>query len=275
MTVSLITVPAAVPPLTVYNTVNVPEAPAATLTAVQGLAGNPAQLHPAGGVIEKKVVFAGVVSLKVPFAIAEEPVFVTTCVYVIGLPAWTGFGDATLVTKRFGPEVPTIVVAVAVLFARFGSTTDEPTLAVPVITVPFGVPLATFTTNVKLAEIKPAMFALVHTRALEPARQLHPAGAVKEENVVLLGYGNTNVALSAALGPLLVTTTVYVMFPLAATGFGEAAAVTARSALEPTAAVSVAVSLRRLASPPPETVAIFVIVAGAACETSAVNAIEG
>jgi hypothetical protein len=60
--------------------VNVPEAPAATVAAVQGLAGKPAHVHPAGGVMETKVVFAGVASVKVPFVIAEEPVLVTTCV---------------------------------------------------------------------------------------------------------------------------------------------------------------------------------------------------
>jgi len=61
-------------------TVNVPEAPAATLAAVQGLAGKLVHTHPAGGVMDTKVVFAGVASVKVPFAIAEEPVLVTTCV---------------------------------------------------------------------------------------------------------------------------------------------------------------------------------------------------
>jgi len=80
VTVSVITVPAAVPALTLYTTENVPDAPAATVRAVHGLAGNPVQVHPAGGVIETKVVFAGVASLKVPFVMADDPVFVTTCV---------------------------------------------------------------------------------------------------------------------------------------------------------------------------------------------------
>jgi len=61
-------------------TVNVPDIPAATEPDVQGLAGKPAQVHPAGGVIETKLVFAGVASVKVPFVIAEEPVLVTTWV---------------------------------------------------------------------------------------------------------------------------------------------------------------------------------------------------
>jgi len=60
--------------------VNVPEAPAATVAAVHGLAGKPAQVQPAGGVMETKVVFAGVASVNVPFVIADEPVLVTTWV---------------------------------------------------------------------------------------------------------------------------------------------------------------------------------------------------
>lgn len=80
VTVSVITVPAAVPAFTLLTTVNVPDAPAATVVAVHGLAGNPVQVQPAGGVIETNVVFAGVASVNVPFVIAEDPVLVTTCV---------------------------------------------------------------------------------------------------------------------------------------------------------------------------------------------------
>jgi hypothetical protein len=116
------------------------------------------------------------------------------------------------VTDKFGPVDPTIVVTVAVLFDRIGSSTDELTVAEAVITVPFVVPVATFTTKVKVAEDNPAMFAFVHTALPVPpmpdTRQLHPAGGVSEANVVLAGTGNTSVALSAALGPLLVATTV-------------------------------------------------------------------
>jgi len=128
----------------------------------------------------------------------------------MGLPACTGLGEATFVTNKFGPEVPVSVVTMAVLFAKIGSKTDEPTVAEAVITVPFVVPVATFTTNVKVADDKPAIFAFVHTALPVPlgARQLHPAGGVSEVKVVLFGTGNTRVALSAALGPLLVTTTV-------------------------------------------------------------------
>src|SRR5579864_3644024 len=130
----------------------------------------------------------------------------------MGLPACTGLGEATFVTDKFGPEVPTMVVTVAALLDEFGSETDELTWAVPVITVPLATPVFTFTTIVNVADVRPAMLAFVQKTL--PAlfefvvRQLHPAGTVSETNVVLAGTGATNVALSAALGPLLVTTWV-------------------------------------------------------------------
>jgi hypothetical protein len=80
--VSAMAVPLAVPALTLYLTVNIPDTPAPTLGFVQGDAGNPAQVQPAGGVTETNVMFpAGViVSLNEPFVMADVPVFVTTCV---------------------------------------------------------------------------------------------------------------------------------------------------------------------------------------------------
>src|ERR1035437_623214 len=130
----------------------------------------------------------------------------------MGFPACTGFGDATLVTDRFGPVVPTIVLTVAVLFEEIGSMAEEPTDTVPVITVPFVVPLLTFTTRVNVPDANAGMLALVQTTlpvTPSPAfRQLHPAGAATDTSVVFAGIAATTVALSAALGPLLVTTCV-------------------------------------------------------------------
>jgi hypothetical protein len=97
---------------------------------------------------------------------------------------------------------------VAVLFAEFGSTTDELTLAEAVMTVPLAVPLFTCTIIVNVAELRPAMFTFVQTSLPEPAPQLHPAGGIMDTNVVFAGMVATSVALSAALGPLLVTTWV-------------------------------------------------------------------
>src|SRR6266852_5332702 len=167
----------------------------------------------------------------------------------MGLPASTGLGEATLETSRFGAVVPTTVVAVAVLFEELGSLAEELTEAVSEITVPLAVPAFTFTTRVKVPAVEPGMFELLHTTLPVPptagAIQLQPAGEAIETNVAFAGTLATRVALSAALGPLLVTICVYVMLLPAATGFGDPAFVTLKSALDTTFAISVALSLAR------------------------------
>jgi hypothetical protein len=108
--------------------------------------------------------------------------------------------------------VPTSVLTVAVLFAEFGSATDELTDTESAITVPLVVPLFTFTTSVNVPAVNPAMLTSVQTTLPVPpvpgVMQLHPAGGVMETKVVFAGMGATSVALSAALGPLFVTTCV-------------------------------------------------------------------
>ena len=59
---------------------------------------------------------------------------------------------------------------------------------------------------------------------------VHPAGGVTDTNVVFAGVASVKVALVATLGPLLVTTCVYVMLLFASTGTGLAEFVTDRSA---------------------------------------------
>jgi hypothetical protein len=256
----------------------VPDAPAATLGFVH-CGGKLVQVQPAGCcAILTKVVLAGVFSVKVAVVAAALPVFVTACVYVIWPPACTGFGVALFVTVSSPPAVvPTTVLADAVLLAGFGSLTEEFTDAVSVITVPLAVELFTFTTSVKELELTPGMSTLLQTTLPVPpgpgVRQVQPAGAVIDTKVVFAGMVATRLALSAALGPLLVTTWVYVMLLPAATGFGEAASLTAMSAIEITFAVSVAVSFSRFASPPPPTTAVLIRVAGADCEMPAVTVI--
>src|SRR5216684_2975152 len=124
-------------------------------------------------------------------------------------PATTGFGEATLVTVSSATAVvPTTVDAVALLLVEFGSLTDELTVAVSVITVPFAVPAFTFTIIEKLATVLPNMFNVVQrTLPVPPAagvKQVQPAGADMETKTVFAGTASTSVALSAALGPLLV-----------------------------------------------------------------------
>src|SRR5258708_7875194 len=128
------------------------------------------------------------------------------------LPACTGFGDATFDTVRSGAVVPTTVLTVAVLLEEFGSAAEELADTESATIVPFAVPAFTFTTSVNVTAIEPAMFEFVQTTfpVLPTAgpRQLHPAGAAIDTNVVFVGTGATTVALSAALGPLFVTTCV-------------------------------------------------------------------
>jgi hypothetical protein len=92
VTVSLIAVPAAVPAVTFKITGKLAD-PTAKLGFVQLIV--PAlptvgrvQDHPLGiGVSETKVVFAGVISVKVAVAAALGPLLVNTCVYVMLFPA--------------------------------------------------------------------------------------------------------------------------------------------------------------------------------------------
>ena len=84
LTVSLIAVPAAVPAFTFSTKEKLPD-PGATLGLVQVIAPVPLTAgvvhdHPAGGVIDWKVVFAGVVSVKLAVVAVLGPAFVTTCV---------------------------------------------------------------------------------------------------------------------------------------------------------------------------------------------------
>jgi hypothetical protein len=161
----------------------------------------------------------------------------------------------------------------------FGSLTDDAADATSVMTVPFAVPAFTFTIRVNVAVVNPNISTLLQTTLPVPppagVTQLHPAGAANPARVVFAGITVTNVALSAALGPLFVSTCVYVRLLPAATGFGDALLVTLKSAVETTLAMSVAVSLRKFASPPPATTAVLVKVAGAAGDTMAFTVIDG
>src|SRR6266508_2427850 len=112
--VLLITVPLAVPGLTFTTSVNDAEVEAASAPIVQVWVPvppntNDEQLHPAAGVNERKVVFAGITSLRVTAGVASErevfdaafgPALVTVIVYVMFDPATTGSGESTFETER-------------------------------------------------------------------------------------------------------------------------------------------------------------------------------
>jgi hypothetical protein len=183
--------------------------PAATLGSVH-VGGKAVQVQPAGAAMDTNVVFAGVASVNVAVVAATDPVLVTTCVKVRLFPTTTGLGEAALVTVSSAcVVVPTTVDANAVLLAELGSPTDELAVAVSTITVPLAVPVFTFTTIEKvaavLAPIVNAEQTMLPVPPLPGLTQVQPAGAETETMVVFAGTASTNVTLSAALGPLLVT----------------------------------------------------------------------
>ncbi len=134
VTVSLIVVPAAVPAVTFNIKEKLPD-PGAKLGLVQVIvpvpptAGTVPHVHPAGGVIDWNVVFGGVVCVKVAVVAALGPAFVTTCVYVMLLPACTGTGLPELVTDKSAVSA-TSRFTVALLFVLVGSPVVEVTESV-------------------------------------------------------------------------------------------------------------------------------------------------
>src|SRR5213083_3765563 len=128
----------------------------------------------------------------------------------------------------------TLVVAMAVLFMRFGSKVAELTVAVLAIVLPSSAAALTWTTRVKVAVAPLASVAVVQfTVPGEPTAgvvQLQPAGVGIDWNVVCGGNGSFMVTLAAAFGPALLTVIVYVSVPPGATGSGESVLVIERSA---------------------------------------------
>jgi hypothetical protein len=116
----------------------------------------------------------------------------------------------------------------AVLLLRTGSVTEELTLAVSLIGVPAAVPAFTFTTYVMVAGAPGARLGSVQISVIRV--QVHPAGPVSDTEMVFAGSALLRVTDVAALGPLLVTTWVYVIWVFANTGTGLGVFVIERSA---------------------------------------------
>ena len=126
------------------------------------------------------------------------------------LPAATEVGAAKFVTTRFDWVLSaTTSVAVALLFARFGSVIAEVTVAVSLICVPAVVPAVTFNTTVNVEEpgAKLASVQLI-VPAAPTAGVVHdqPPGIVIDWKVVFAGVVSVILAVVAVLGPLFVTT---------------------------------------------------------------------
>src|SRR5262249_32994891 len=94
LTVSVITVPFGVPGFTLTTTVKVAVAGGTSATVQPSVPVGPGllQAQPAGGVADIRVVFVGMVSVRVTLVASLGPLLVTICVYVIFAPAATGFG---------------------------------------------------------------------------------------------------------------------------------------------------------------------------------------
>jgi hypothetical protein len=225
--VSLIAVPAAVPAVTWTVKVIVAGEPAAS-AGLEQVSVARVQVHPAGPVRDTDVVLAGSVSVRTTPVAPLGPALLTTCVYVIVLPACTGTGLGVFVTET-SAVLATGTFTDALLFPLFGSPVDEETESVWVITVPVATFALTFTTKVKLAVVVDAIVVVsVHVNVA--STQFQPAGPAKDTAVVFAGCVSVNTGAAAVAGPLLVTLWVYVMLLPAVTGLGLAEFVTLKSA---------------------------------------------
>jgi hypothetical protein len=101
--------------------------------------------------------------------------------------------------------VPTVVVAVAVLFAMLGSVDVAVIVAVFVMTVVLGVPALTLTTRVNEALAPAARLAMVQVTVPVPptagVEHDQPAARVNDTNVVLGGTASLSATLVAPDGP--------------------------------------------------------------------------
>jgi hypothetical protein len=106
----------------------------------------------------------------------------------------------------------TVVVAVAVLFRRFGSDVVEVTVAVLETMVLSGVAELTWTTRVNMAVVPLASEPVVHvTVPVDPTAgvvHVQPVGAEIDWNVVSAGRTSVIATLAAAFGPALLTVIV-------------------------------------------------------------------
>jgi hypothetical protein len=105
--------------------------------------------------------------------------------------------------------VPTVVVAVAVLFAVLGSVDVAVIVVVFVMTVVFGVPALTLTTRVNEALAPAARLPMLQLTVPVPptagVEHDQPAAEVSDTNVVLAGTTSLSARLVAPNGPAFET----------------------------------------------------------------------
>jgi hypothetical protein len=145
ISVSVITVPVAVPAFTLTTSEKFPVTPDARdaivhVTVPVPLTAGVVQLQAAGLVSDWNVVLVGIASVKLTVVAVDGPLLVMDCVYVMLALGATVEGDAELVTEMSADAgAATSVFTVAVLFARFVSLTPELTESVSLMVVPLGV----------------------------------------------------------------------------------------------------------------------------------------
>lgn len=179
-------------------------APGATVPTLQVTVVVP-EHDPAAGVAETYVVFAGTTSVTDTFGALDGPLFVTGMAYVMFVPS-VAVAGAVLDTPT-SAATATVVVAVAVLLAAFGSVVADVTAAEFVIVVLLDTEASTCTTNVKVAEAPLANEPVVAVTFPVPPTGgvvvVQPAGALSEKNVVLAGTASVSDTLAALAGPAL------------------------------------------------------------------------
>lgn len=174
------------------------------------------QAHPLGTTSETNVAFTVAALLLAVFSVNTKPdavagpLLVTTAVIVKLEPARTVGDDAVLVTAKSAcVAVPTVVMAVAVLFARLGSFVPEVMLLTSTICVPLVVPFPTCTTTVKLTfpPLAKSGFLqdIVPVPPTEGVVQVHPATLLMDSKTVFAGMPSLKTAFTASSGPLFWT----------------------------------------------------------------------
>lgn len=207
--VLLMTVPPGVvaPSLTSSEMLTV--APGSTMPTLQVTVVVP-EHDPAAGVTETNVVFAGTTSVIDTFGAFDGPLFVTGMAYVMFVPS-VAVAGAILDTPT-SAAVVTVVVAVAVLLAAFGSAVADATAAEFATAVPLAALGLTRTTKVKVAEAPFAKEPVVAVTFPVPPTGgvvvVQPAGALIETNVVLAGTASVSDASAALAGPAFVAVIV-------------------------------------------------------------------
>jgi hypothetical protein len=248
-TLSVITVPAAVPAFTCTTTVKVVEEPLASVEVfvqvrVRGLPDGAGQVQPV--VVPEivtvwKVVFVGITSVKVTgLAALWGPLLVNTWVYVMGSPAAIVVTEGVLVIERSAsPVIKTFVIVISLLLAGIGSVVTDEVAEAVLLT---GVLVPEVITSGKLAVPPEIRVAIVQVTVPVPPtvgfEQLQPPGVVIDENVVPVGMVSVNVIFAASLGPLLVKICAYVIVAPEVTEAGPDAAID-RSACATTVSVIV------------------------------------